>query len=157
MVVPIQNQQIAIAQSPTIALSQPAYAPQRIIQGPTLFRNALAKVSHYRYGFSCILKFRELSLTRRCRELLVFLSYSLQLMSCKSFNRRLPDLQEQPPSYLQLEGNFFPMILRCYSIDQLAYSCYSLVVGADLLIVSMRICERFYKSLLRSTFALVFV
>ena len=49
VVVPIQSQQIAIAQSPTIALSQPAYAPQRIIQGPTLFRNALAKVSHFQY------------------------------------------------------------------------------------------------------------
>ncbi len=54
VVVPIQNQQVAIAQSPLVALSQPSYAPSRIVsatpaggqqsQGPNMFRHALLRV-----------------------------------------------------------------------------------------------------------------
>lgn len=57
MVLPIQNQQVAIAQQPVLALSQPSYAPSRIIPaaalgasagqpaGPSMFRHALLRVS----------------------------------------------------------------------------------------------------------------
>ncbi len=55
VVVPMQNQQVAIAQPPLVALSQPSYAPSRIVsvapgggggqsQGPNMFRHALLRV-----------------------------------------------------------------------------------------------------------------
>lgn len=57
VVLPIQNQQVAIAQQPLITLSQPSYAPSRIIPaaavgggggqlgGPSMFRHALLRVN----------------------------------------------------------------------------------------------------------------
>jgi hypothetical protein len=53
VVIPVQNQQVAIAQPPLVALSQPSYAPSRIVsaapiggqpQGPNMFRHALLRV-----------------------------------------------------------------------------------------------------------------
>ncbi len=52
---PIQNQQVAIAQAPLVALSQPSYAPSRIVSatpggqpphGPNMFRHALLRVRY---------------------------------------------------------------------------------------------------------------
>ena len=57
LILPIQNQQVAIANTPPIlALSQPSYAPApariapaapspRPLPGPTMFRNALVRVN----------------------------------------------------------------------------------------------------------------
>jgi hypothetical protein len=50
--VPFQNQQLAIANTPLMALSQPSYAPSRIMsaapgvqpQGANMFRQALLRV-----------------------------------------------------------------------------------------------------------------
>lgn len=45
IVIPVQNQQIAIAQNPAFALSQPSYAPARQVRtGPFMFQNALVQV-----------------------------------------------------------------------------------------------------------------
>ncbi len=53
MVIPVQNQQLAIAQTPLVALSQPSYAPARVISatparkttpGPHMFQHALVRV-----------------------------------------------------------------------------------------------------------------
>ena len=54
VVVPVQNQQMAVANSPLVALSQPSYAPARIppvvtggqSQGPNMFRHALLQVMY---------------------------------------------------------------------------------------------------------------
>ena len=57
VMMPIQNQPVAIAQQPLIALSQPSYAPSRIIPtaigggggvqstAPNMFRHALLRVN----------------------------------------------------------------------------------------------------------------
>jgi hypothetical protein len=52
VVVPMQNQQVAIANAPLVALSQPSYAPSRVLpspvgtqpHGPNMFRHALLRV-----------------------------------------------------------------------------------------------------------------
>lgn len=53
VVLPVQNQQIAVGNPPVLALSQPSYAPSRILpaasglqqqQGPAMFRHALLRV-----------------------------------------------------------------------------------------------------------------
>ncbi|CAF0772307.1 unnamed protein product [Adineta ricciae] len=58
VVVPVQNQQMAVANSPLLALSQPSYAPARIpsvltggqSQGPNMFRHALLQTVAGRAG-----------------------------------------------------------------------------------------------------------
>ncbi|UJR08899.1 hypothetical protein I4U23_013153 [Adineta vaga] len=58
VMVPIQNQQLAIANSPVVSLSQPSYAPARIAstlaggqsQGPNMFRHALLQTVAGRTG-----------------------------------------------------------------------------------------------------------
>ena len=52
IVIPVQNQPLAVAQTPLIALSQPSYAPARIVpaapapqpRGPRMFQHALVRV-----------------------------------------------------------------------------------------------------------------
>lgn len=45
IVIPVQNQQLAVAQNPVLALSQPSYAPvRRPTPGPRLFQQALVRV-----------------------------------------------------------------------------------------------------------------
>jgi hypothetical protein len=53
IVIPVQNQQLAVAQTPFIALSQPSYAPSRFMPsaptrqsapGPHMFQHALVRV-----------------------------------------------------------------------------------------------------------------
>jgi hypothetical protein len=60
MVIPIQNQQLAIARTPMVALSQPSYAPARLISaaparqtapGPRMFQHALVRVRFFSSPF----------------------------------------------------------------------------------------------------------
>ena len=49
VMIPVQQQQMAMASAPLMALSQPSYAPSRLIpggqgQGPNMFRHALLRV-----------------------------------------------------------------------------------------------------------------
>lgn len=57
--IPVQNQPITIGNSPLVALSQPAYAPSRVVvpaapdrralSGPNMFRHALVRVNDFLY------------------------------------------------------------------------------------------------------------
>ena len=49
VIIPLQNQQMAVANPPMMALSQPSYAPPRVTpaaqpQGANMFRHALLRV-----------------------------------------------------------------------------------------------------------------
>ncbi len=55
--IPVQNQRLVIAQTPVVPLSQPSYAPARLITavpaqrnapGPRMFQNALVRVRFFR-------------------------------------------------------------------------------------------------------------
>jgi hypothetical protein len=55
VIVPVQNQAVAIGNAPLVALSQPSYAPSRLVStstpatsatGPNMFRHALLRVRH---------------------------------------------------------------------------------------------------------------